>query len=161
MAKNDAVQEVAKAAKVTVREVRLADLKPYENNPRIIEKAVPLVAESIRQTGYITPIVVDEEGVVLAGHTRLAALLSLGETSAEVLVAEGLTEEQKAKYRILDNKTGELATWDNVKLSRELAEVDFDGFDFGQPVKASDFAETEREPQPVLCPRCGEVVAWN
>ena len=63
-----------------LRTVPLDWLKPYENNPRIIENAVPLVEESMRQVGYVTPIVADEDGVILAGHTRFAALKELGKT---------------------------------------------------------------------------------
>ena len=58
--------------------LKLADLIPYENNPRKNDDAVPYVAESIEQCGYITPIVVDENNVILAGHTRLKALLKIG-----------------------------------------------------------------------------------
>lgn len=75
---------------------RLDELKEYENNPRIIDKAF------IRQVGYVAPIVIDEDGVILAGHTRLAALRENGVKECEVIVAEGLTEEQRKKYRILD-----------------------------------------------------------
>lgn len=140
---------------------RLEELKEYENNPRIIDKAVPLVAESIKQVGYITPIVIDEDGVILAGHTRLAALRENGVEECEVIVAEGLTEEQRKKYRILDNKTAELATWDNVKLKAELDGLDFEGFDFGQrEIDTEVFDDvagggTERT---VICPRCKAVI---
>ena len=144
-----------------LKEVPLEWLKPYGNNPRIIEHAVPLVEESIRQVGYITPIVADEDGVILAGHTRYAALSDLGEKTAQVVVISGATEEQKRKYRLLDNKTGEIATWDNALLKQELADVDFNGFDFGQPVKAADFAGIDGIEMPekkVVCPRCGAEV---
>ena len=162
MAKIDNVQEVAGAVSLEIETWKVDDLKPYANNPRVIERAVPQVMESISQLGYITPIVVDEDGVILAGHTRHRALQELNQKEVEVLVARGLTEAQKGKYRLLDNKTGELATWDYSKLTEELKDVDFEGFDFGQPVQASDFAEDggpeEKEPKPVICPRCGGVV---
>lgn len=141
----------------TYKTVRLSDLKPYGNNPRFIDGAIPDVVESMRQVGYITPIVVDEDGVILAGHTRYAALRQLGGENAkvEVIVAEGLTEEQKKKFRLYDNKTGEIAEWDQAKLHDELFDVDFNGYDFGQPVK-----ETKAAPgavQTKTCPCCGEV----
>lgn len=146
----------------TLKEVPLEWLRPYGNNPRIIEPAVPLVEESIRQVGYITPIVADEDGVILAGHTRYAALKELGAEKVQVVVVSGATEEQKKKYRLLDNKTGEVATWDNALLKQELADVDFDGFDFGQPVEAKDFDEISGaevyEQKKVVCPRCGAEV---
>lgn len=114
-----------------MKTVPLAGIKPYERNPRRNDGAVDAVAESIRQCGYVAPIIVDENNVILAGHTRWKALQKLGHATAKVCVAEGLSEEQKRKYRILDNKTGEIAEWDKDLLSIELDGLDFDGFDFG------------------------------
>ncbi len=110
--------------------LKLTDIHPYENNPRKNDDAVNAVAESIRQCTYITPIIVDEEHVILAGHTRYKALKALGTEEVPCLVCDGLTEEQKKKYRFLDNKTGEKATWDLMKLEVELEGVDLEGFDF-------------------------------
>ena len=108
----------------------LEQIHPYANNPRKNDGAVNAVAESIRQCTYITPIIIDEDHVILAGHTRYKALKALGMTQAECLVCEGLTEEQKKKYRFLDNKTGEKAVWDLMKLETELEGIDLEGFDF-------------------------------
>lgn len=110
---------------------KLKDIKPYDRNPRKNDNAVDAVAESIKQCSYIAPIIVDEDGVILAGHTRYKALKKLGYTECEIIVKAGLTEEQKRKYRILDNKTNELAEWDIDFLNIELDGLDFDGFDFG------------------------------
>ena len=79
--------------------MKLKDIRPYPNNPRKNDTAVEAVAESIRQCGYVAPIIVDENGVILAGHTRYKALKALGRSEAEAVVKEGLTEEQKKKYR--------------------------------------------------------------
>ena len=137
---------------------KLTEIHPYENNPRIITDAIEDVMESIRQCGYVAPIVIDEDGVILAGHTRYAALLRLGKTECGVIVARGLTEEQKKKYRLYDNKTAEFASWDQRKLSAELSDVDFCGYDFGQPVTAMPDDEKEgEEARTVVCPCCGEV----
>ena len=137
-----------------MQEVPFSELKPYENNPRVIDDAIPDVVESIKQVGYITPIVVDENMVILAGHTRYEALRRLGTEKVRVIIAEGMTDEQKRKYRLLDNKTNELATWDNEELKRELFNVDFQGYDFGQPKPSQGKAD---EPETVTCPCCGEV----
>ncbi len=110
--------------------LKLSEIIPYENNPRKNDDAVNAVAESIKQCTYITPIVVDEEKVILAGHTRYKALKALGYEEVPCLICEGLTEEQKKKYRYLDNKTGEKATWDLMKLEVELEGMDLEGFDF-------------------------------
>lgn len=114
-----------------LKTVALKSVKPYANNPRRNDGAVEAVAESIRQCGYVAPIIVDEDMVILAGHTRYKALTLLGWDRVQVAVAEGLTEKQKRKYRILDNKTNELAGWDAALLGVELEGLDFDGFDFG------------------------------
>ena len=135
-----------------LKRVRLNQIRKYPGNPRRNQEAVEAVAESIRQCGYCAPILVDEEMVILAGHTRLLALQRLGFRDCEIVVRPGLTEEQKRKYRILDNKTGELADWDPERLRLELQELDFGGFDFGL-----DLGELALEPKPdgsgfrVLC----------
>ena len=98
-----------------LQKLKLADIEPYKNNPRKNDAAVNAVAESIRQCSYITPIIVDEDHVIIAGHTRYKALVALGMDDAECLICDGLTEEQKKKYRFLDNKTGEKAAWDLIK----------------------------------------------
>lgn len=111
--------------------LKLSEITPYEHNPRRNEQAVPAVMESIRQCSYINDIIVDENNVILAGHTRYKALKRLGYDDADICRVAGLTEEQKRKYRLLDNKTGEIAEWDMDMLSVELDGLTFDGFDFG------------------------------
>ena len=113
-----------------LQRLMLADIEPYKNNPRKNDEAVNAVAESIRQCSYIAPIIVDENYVIIAGHTRYKALMALGMDNAECLICDGLTEEQKKKYRFLDNKTGEKAAWDLMKLEVELEGLDLEGFDF-------------------------------
>lgn len=113
-----------------LQRLMLADIEPYKNNPRKNDEVVNAVAESIRQCSYITPIIVDENYVIIAGHTRYKALVALGMDDAECLICDGLTEEQKKKYRFLDNKTGEKAAWDLMKLEVELEGLDLEGFDF-------------------------------
>ena len=150
-----------------LKKLKLTEIKPYGKNPRKNDGAVDAVAESIKQCGYCSPIVVDENYEVLAGHTRLKALKKLGREECEVVVKDGLTEEQKKKYRILDNKTGEFAEWDLDVLQEQLKDLDFEGFDFGlAQYNVSDinidgfFAETEqqkeKEPKKIQCPHCGE-----
>ena len=112
-------------------EIDIADLVPYDRNPRLNDKAVDSVAESMDQVGYITPIVIDENCQILAGETRCKALKKRHVKRDKVLQVFGLTEEQKKKYRLLDNKVGEIAEWDYELLVGELEGMDFDGFDFG------------------------------
>ncbi len=137
---------------------KLADLIPYENNPRFNDEAVDDIVESIKQCTYIAPIIIDEDGSVLAGHTRLKALKKLGYTECNVIIADGLTEEQKRKFRLYDNKVAELASWDPEKLLAELKDVDFQGYDFGQPVEKVQAEPGENHKiKTVTCPCCGEV----
>ena len=128
-----------------LKTVKLKDIVPYENNPRHNDQAVDAVKESIKQCEYIAPIIVDEDMVILAGHTRHKALKALGKKEAEVMIVSGLTEEQKKKYRLLDNKTNELASWDIDLLEVELEDLDFDGFDFGFDIDDSEPQEKEIE----------------
>lgn len=110
--------------------MRVTDIIPYENNPRFNDQAVAAVIESIRECSYIQPIIVDEKKVILAGHTRHKALIELNVAECDVIVIKGLTEEQKKKYRFLDNKTGESAEWDILKLSEELEKWEMDEAEF-------------------------------
>ena len=96
-------------------------LTPYEGNPRKIPKsAVEAVASSIERYGFRQPIVVDADGAVIVGHTRLLAALKLGLESVPVHVAD-LTQEQARAYRLADNRTGEFAVWNDDLLTQELA----------------------------------------
>lgn len=117
--------------KLKVEYLSTDELIPYANNPRINDDAVAGVVESIKQCGELDPIEVDENNVILSGHTRLKAYEQLKYKQVSVLKITGLTEPQKRKYRLLTNKTGEVAAWDFDKLGLELEGLDFDGFDFG------------------------------
>ena len=110
--------------------IKIKDIHPYERNARKNDQAVDAVAKSIEQCSYVAPIVVDENHVILAGHTRWKALKKLGRTECECIVKDGLTDEQKKKYRLLDNKTNELADWDFDLLADELDGLDLTAFDF-------------------------------
>lgn len=132
---------------MTVQSKKLEEVHPYENNPRRNDGAVNAVAESIKQCGYIAPIIVDEDGVILAGHTRYKALKKLGYTEVDCVVKTGLTEEQKRKYRLLDNKTGELAEWDYDLLEMELDGLDFGDLDLDWEISGDGDIELEEAPQ--------------
>lgn len=119
------------------------DIIPYENNPRKNDEAVEYVANSIKEYGFKQPIVVDEEGVIIAGHTRLKAAKVLGLDEVPVIVASDLTEEQVKAYRIADNKVSDFSIWDNKKLLEELDDIElFTGFEtselFGEELDEKD-----------------------
>ena len=79
--------------------LKITEIKPYDKNPRKNDGAVDAVAESIKQCGYCAPIVIDEDNVILAGHTRLKALKKLKYKECECVRKVGMTEEQKRKYQ--------------------------------------------------------------
>lgn len=128
-----------------LKTLKLSEVKPYENNPRINDSAVEAVKESIKQCEYIAPIIVDENNIILAGHTRAKAMQELGKDKVEVMQVSGLTEQQKRKYRLLDNKTNELAMWDFDKLDIELSDLDFEGFDFGFELNTIEIEPAEED----------------
>lgn len=101
-------------------------IKPYWRNPRQISaEAVSKVAASIQRFGYQQPIVVDRENVIIVGHTRFEAVKTLGWDSVPVLVTD-LTDELARQYRLVDNRAGELADWDQGLLKIELREFPSD-----------------------------------
>lgn len=103
---------------------------PYDKNPRIAPPAaVEKVATSLREYGWRQPIVVDDAGVVIVGHTRLLAARLLGMSMVPVHVAAGLSPEQAKAYRLADNRTGEESAWEYAALNDELRELADAGFD--------------------------------
>ena len=125
--------------------MKLADLVPYENNPRHNEEAVDATIASMQQCGNIDPIEVDENNVILSGHTRRLALMKMGYEESDVVRVSGLTDLQKKKYRILANKTNEFAGWDFGKLEEELDGLDFEGFDFDFGLDSDSFENEKPE----------------
>jgi DNA modification methylase len=112
--------------------------QPYLRNPRKNAAAVDKVALLLKEYGWQQPIVVDSEGVILAGHTRLLAAQKLGLTDVPVVVASGLTAEQAKAYRLADNRSNEDATWDKALLSVELADLFGAGFDLSLTAFSAD-----------------------
>lgn len=116
--------------------IPIGGITPYENNPRKNNQAVEKVASSISSFGFQSPIVVDKDNVIICGHTRYQAAMLLDMQEVPVIVAAELNDEQVKAYRIMDNRSSELADWDDNKLLKELLdlqETDYDlllaGFD--------------------------------
>src|SRR6516164_4601146 len=99
----------------------ITSIRPYGNNPRLNDAAVDAVAASIKEFGFRQPIVVDEGGVIIVGHTRYKAALKLGLTEVPVHVAVGLSPAQIKAYRIADNQSATLSDWNYDLLPIELA----------------------------------------
>jgi len=138
---------------VQVENWQIEDIKPYANNPRNNDDAVESTANSIKEFGWQQPIVVDKNGVIIVGHTRLKAAKKLKLKQVPVTVADNLTDEQVKAYRLADNKTGELAGWDFDLLNNELENIDnIDMSDFGfdsEDIDIDDlFEDSENEEKP-------------
>ena len=99
------------------------ELIPYEKNPRDNRLAIDDVVRSIEEYGFTNPILVNEEKVILAGHTRREAAILAGMEKVPYIVVDGLTEAQQKAYRLADNKLSELALWDEDLLKEELEDL--------------------------------------
>jgi len=163
---------------LTIEYKKTGDLIPYINNSRThSEQQVAQVASSIKEFGFTNPILIDEDGGIIAGHGRLQASQLLGLTDVPTITLNGLSEAQKKAYVIADNQLALNADWDidalKVEVSR-LSELDFDldllGFDDDMLQNLTDTFEpnfdpaTEEEqgqldeldPKWVDCPHCGK-----
>ena len=160
--------------KITYKKIK--DLKPYDKNPRKNDDAVPYVMNSIREFGWRVPIVIDKDNVIVCGDTRYKAAQRLGIEKAPCVIADDLTEEQITAYRLVDNKTQELSSWDFSKLIEELTglieDYDMTQFNFApvgqdkdtEGISADqdldegeelDLGDFEDEAFKCTCPACG------
>lgn len=153
---------------MNIVEKKLSELKPYENNPRKNDEAVEYVANSIKEFGFKVPIVIDKDGVIVAGHTRYKAAKQLKLKTIPCIIADDLNEEQIKAFRLADNKTAELAGWDFPLLDMELAELNMDMEQFGfkefDHGDIDDFFEDAQENEKeeklhvITCPHCGKQI---
>lgn len=121
----------------------VSDLIPYVNNARKNDHAVDAVASSIKNYGFKQPIVIDSQGEVVAGHTRLKAAKKLNMEQVPCIIADDLTPAQIKAYRIADNKVAELSEWDMELLKVELEDIEgFTGFEVDE---LQNFFEDEQE----------------
>lgn len=156
--------------------VSVTDLIPYARNSRTHSEAqVAKIASSIREFGFLNPVITDGHNGIVAGHGRVMAAQKLGLQSVPAIEAAHLTEAQKRAYIIADNRMALDAGWDNDLLKIELQDLDAEGFDlsltgfevgeltalFDEP----DFAPgteddqgklDELSPKMVQCPHCGQ-----
>ncbi|MDU4596462.1 DNA modification methylase [Clostridium botulinum] len=109
--------------------LNIEKIKPYENNPRNNDEAVEKVAESIKEFGFKVPIIVSKDNIIIAGHTRYKAAKKLEIKEVPVVIAEDLTTEQVKAFRIMDNKSSELASWDYEALLKEMESLKLENYD--------------------------------
>ena len=117
-----------------VVDVPIAEIKPYENNARVNDKAVQALVKAIPTMGFNVPILIDKNKVIVKGHSRYEAMKQLGYTTIPCLITDG-SEQEVNEERLVDNKVSELSTWDDDKLNYELREmaVDLRGMDIDVP----------------------------
>ena len=126
---------------MNIKDININDLKEYENNPRHNEAAIDKVVESIKEFGFKVPIIIDQNNVIVTGHTRIKAARKLGLKKVPCIIADDLSPEQIKAFRLADNKVSEYATWDEDKLYTELMElkvINFDIESFGFETKDID-----------------------
>ena len=125
----------------------LADIVPYAKNAKKHDKRqINNVAESIKQYGFVQPIVVDRDGVIVIGHCRALAAKKLGMEEVPCVCVDDLTPEQVNALRLVDNKSNE-SEWDFDILPDELVDLDLSAFDFdfGVSLDEDDTETKERE----------------
>lgn len=152
--------------KLEIKYIPINEIKPYKNNPRLNEEAIPYVMNSIKEFGFKNPIILDKNNVIVAGHTRLESAKRLDMKEIPVIYADDLTDEQVKAFRLADNKVSEKSMWDYTKLDEELdniLDVDMSIFDFD--INTDDLEldyDNENEVEDInkklcRCPKCGHI----
>ena len=131
-----------------IKEVNISQLLPYKNNPRNNKEAIKYVKKSIEQFGFLVPIIIDKQNNIICGHTRFEAAKLIGLKKVPCIMAENLSDTQINAFRLVDNKSQEISTWDFTKLEEELQnliDVDFDisQFEFDLPDFIKDIDEVQ------------------
>lgn len=125
-----------------IEQRKVADLVPYaKNTKKHDKKQIANVAESIKQYGFVQPVVIDKDGVIVIGHCRVLGAKKLGMKEVPCVCVDDLTPKQVNALRIVDNKSNESA-WDLDYLAEELAAVDLSAFDFDFGIEEEE-EETE------------------
>ena len=157
-----------------LRQIPIDHLVPYAKNPRKIQKAIPLVAESIKSFGYNVPITINNmiDKIIVSGHTRYEAAKKLGMENVPYIELNHLSDMDIRKYRLADNRVSDESEWDKNLLRTELAELElnskldaewFKNIGFSQEEIAQALAGTMKEQEEAKqktfeCPKCGH--AW-
>lgn len=133
---------------MTIKNKRLADITPYAQNAKKHDKKqIDNVAESIKQYGFVQPIVIDRDGIIVIGHCRALAAKQLGMDEVPCVCVDDLTPEQVRALRLVDNKTNE-SPWDIDLLALELDDLDLTGFDFDWGLPETEEPEVEEDEAP-------------
>ena len=127
-----------------IQTIKLADVRAYKNNPKLHNRAqVAKIRESIREFGFINPVLLDENLEIIAGHGRVAAAQDAGMTDVPAIILSHLTDAQKRAYRIADNKLTELGKWSIELLNLEFSELSNLDLDFNLEITGFETAEID------------------
>lgn len=114
---------------MNIQQMPVDVIRPYHRNPRKNEGAIEKIQQSIQRFGFVQPLVIDRDNVIIIGHTRFEAAKRLGMPEVACVVAESLTADEARALRIADNKAHEFAAWDEEALRVELLELQSAGFE--------------------------------
>ena len=109
--------------------LKLTDIKPYDKNPRFNDSGVDALAKGIAEFGFLNPIVIDKNHVIINGHTRYKAAQKLNLTTVPCIVRDDLSDDEVRALRIADNKVSEFATWDYDELALQVKELNDNDYD--------------------------------
>lgn len=154
-----------------IEEIEVSVLLPYSRNAKKHDTTqIDNVAQSIKQFGFIQPVVIDKDNKIIIGHCRTLAAEQLEIEKVPCIRMEDLTEEQANKLRLLDNKLNE-SEWDLYSLKQQVEELDFSDFELDWDLPAENdisldelgdlFEDAEskpKEPKTIKCPHCGELI---
>ena len=146
--------------------IAIDKLIPYANNARThSDEQIKKIQASLREFGFVNPVLIDKDCGIIAGHGRVEAAKREGMTEVPCVLVEHLTETQKKAYILADNRIAEMAGWDTEILKIELEglkDINFDieitGFDetiFPEPIEIDNDREQNSEKKIIICPKCG------
>ena len=133
------------------------ELKGQKNNARVHDdKQIEMIENSIREFGFVAPVIVDENNTVLVGHGRIEAAKRMGITSVPCVRVGTLSEDQKRAYVLADNLLTGKGGWDPIMLRSELSQIkEVDLSEFGFVVLENEDVMTAELDDMVVCPKCG------
>lgn len=148
---------------MNITDVKIDDITPYHDNPRVNTDAINVVKKSLSEFGFQQPLVLDKNNVIIVGHTRFAAAKELGFENVPCYVADNLSEDKIKAYRIMDNKSAEYASWNYGLLTKEITDLlendydlEFTGFtdveleDMGFDMNLESFVEEPQSDEDVI-----------
>lgn len=148
---------------MNITDVKIDEIIPYHDNPRVNTDAINVVKKSLSEFGFQQPLVLDKNNIIIVGHTRFAAAKELGFTNVPCFIADDLSEDKIKAYRIMDNKSAEYASWNYGLLTKEITDLlesdydlEFTGFtdveleDMGFDMNLESFVEEPQAEEDVI-----------